>query len=302
MELYQLRYFLAVEAHHNITRAAAECGITQTAMSEQMRKLEESLGAKLLIRGRRHTTLTTAGASLKKHAEAILTQAHAAREAVAHSDGMPTFHLTIGSIPSVTAGLLPRVIQEFAKQRRDVRILIREETSARIAREVESGELDLGVAQLPLARGAFAQSPLLEEPFCVMVSSRNRLCARTTVALRELSNEIFILPRGRARQCAVEACRASGFEPRICCESAEFETIRALVAADLGIAILPALASHALYTHQKHTRIVALSGRAPKRRLALLTPKARPLSDAGSLLAKLLAHHATKQPGRTKAG
>jgi DNA-binding transcriptional LysR family regulator len=270
MELYQLRYFLSVAAHKNITRAAAESGITQTAMSEQMRKLEHSLGAPLLHRGRRHTTLTDAGEALASHAESLLRQAKATQDFVADVAGLRAGSLNVGAIPSVGAGLLPEALKRFHTLHPAIRLHMREETSAQVARLVESGEVDVGVAQLPLARGSFTQAPLLTEPFCVLVASGHRLTSQSAVPLSDLARENLLLPRGRARQSALEACRTAGFEPRLSCESGELETIRALVRAGLGVALLPALAAK---NREKGTRVLPLSGRIPRRKLVLLTSK-----------------------------
>jgi DNA-binding transcriptional LysR family regulator len=288
MEFYQLRYFLAVAAHRNITRAAAEAGITQTAMSEQMRKLEASAGATLLRRGRRQTTLTSAGQALAAHAETLLRQLNVARDAVAQVAGLSAGRLSVAAIPSVSAGLLPAALQAFRSLHPAVHIAVREETSAAVARSVEAGEVDVGVAQLPLARGAFEQRLLLREPFCVLVSEHHPLAERSTVSLSELAPEGLLLPRGRARQSALEACRAAGFEPRLACDSAELETIRSLVAAGLGVALLPALAARFGFPK---TRAIALAGKSPSRRLVLLTPCAGGSSEAGARFVEILQEH-----------
>lgn len=294
MELYQLRYFLSVAAHRNITRAAADSGVTQTAMSEQMRKLEASVGAVLLSRGRRQTTLTAPGRALAAHAETLLRQVDVARDAVAQIAGMHAGRLVLGSIPSVSAGLLPDAIRKFRAWHPAVQIVVREETSARIAQQVETGEVDLGLAQLPLARGAFHQHPLLQEPFHALLPTAHALSKRASLRLAELAEENLILPRGRARQSALEACRKAGFEPRLVCESAEFETIRALVASQLGVALVPALAAR-----RKHSGITArpLSGGALRRRLVLLTSKNAPLPEAGARFLEVLRACAVRLRG-----
>jgi DNA-binding transcriptional LysR family regulator len=297
MELYQLRYFLSVAAHRNITRAAADCGVTQTAMSEQMRKLEASIGAVLLSRGRRQTTLTEAGRALAEHAETLLRQAGIARDAVTQIAGMHAGRLTLGVIPSVGAGLLPEAFKRFHALHRAVQIVVREETSARIAQLVESGEVDVGVAQLPLARGSFQAHRLLQESFHALLPRAHALAGRTSIRLAELAEEHLILPRGRARQSALEACRKAGFEPRLACESAEFDTIRALVASGLGVALVPALAARGM--HPGITSL-PLSGGTLRRNLVFLTSKrATPPEAAARFLEILRACVAGQRGGST---
>jgi DNA-binding transcriptional LysR family regulator len=243
MELYQLQYFLEVARQRNFTRAAERLHLAQAALSEQIRKLEEELATPLFQRGRRESTLTAAGETLRTHAEALLERAAAARQAVQELVGLRSGRLVIGAIPSVSAGLLPAAVTAFRKRHPQVELVIAEGTSESVAEGVESGRVEMGVIQHPTPAGPFDERTLLTEPFVILAGPQHAIARQRSVSLRELAGETFVFFKGRARESALAACRAEGFEPRLACESGELETVRALVAAGLGLAILPELAA-----------------------------------------------------------
>ncbi|HTI70627.1 MAG TPA: LysR substrate-binding domain-containing protein [Candidatus Limnocylindria bacterium] len=243
MELYQLRYFVETARQRNFTRAAARLHLAQPALSEQIRKLEADLGTSLFHRGRRESTLTAAGQALFEHAEALLTQASVIRQKVHDVAAMRTGKLTIAAIPSVSAFLLPPAVARFRQSHPDVELRLMEGTSEAIAEDVESGRADLGFVQLPLRRTNLDQKVLFQEPYRLLCPRRSRLARHGPVRLAALAEEPFVLYQGHVRDAALAACRAVGFEPRIACETRELTTVHALVAAGLGVSLLPQLAT-----------------------------------------------------------
>jgi len=288
MELYQLEYFLEAARQRNFTRAAAHLHLAQAALSEQIRKLESELGTPLFNRGRRETVLTSAGETLRQHAEALLERADAAKRAVHDLIGLRGGRLTIGAIPSVSACLLPVAIAAFRKQHPLVELALFEGTSEIVAQWVESGRVEFGIVQLPTSSGSFDEHPLFVEPFVALISKNHSLAKQKTITLAKLADEPFILYKGRARDTALTACRTAGFEPRIACESSELETIRSLVAAGLGIAILPHLA-----TRQATPRCVAvrLRDNPAERQVALLTRTGHSTSPSAAAFREMLKRH-----------
>jgi len=170
-----------------------------------------------------------------------------------------------------------------------VELVLAEGTSEAVAEWVESGRVELGIVQLPASGGSFTEHPLLTEPFVLLASSRGGLARRRSVRLESLATEPFVFYKGRARETALAACRAAGFEPRVACESGELETVRALVAAGLGVALLPRLAAR-----EPGASCVAIRISAPRieRHLAVLTRAGHTLSPAAEVFRKLL------RPGR----
>jgi len=285
MELYQLEYFLAAARHRSFTRAAARLNLAQAALSEQIRKLEAELGARLFNRGRRETTLTPAGETLRTHAEALLAQALAARRAVGDQVAMKGGRLAVGAIPSVSACLLPAAVAAFRRLHPRVELALHEGTSEGVAQAVEAGRIELGVVQLPAPGDAFQVTPLLDESFVLLVPRRHGLARRRLPKLASLAPESFVFYKGRARDVAQAACRAAGFEPRTACESGELETIRSLVAADLGVALLPELATR---EGAAGCAVVRLGGEPIRRTVALLQRRGQELSPAAQSFRRLL--------------
>jgi DNA-binding transcriptional LysR family regulator len=288
MELYQLEYFLEAARQRNFTRAAAHLHLAQAALSEQIRKLESELGTPLFNRGRRETVLTSAGETLRQHAEALLERAEAAKRAVQDLISLRGGRLTIGAIPSVSACLLPAAIAAFRKLHLLVELALFEGTSEIVAQWVESGRVEFGIVQLPTGSGSFDEHPLFVEPFVVLISKNHSLAKQKTIALAKLADEPFILYKGRARDTALTACRTAGFEPRIACESSELETIRSLVAAGLGIAILPQLATRQA---TPGCAVVRLRDDPVERQVALLTRTGHSTSPSAAAFREILKRH-----------
>jgi LysR family hydrogen peroxide-inducible transcriptional activator len=285
MELYQLEYFLEAARQRSFTRAAAHLHLAQAALSEQIRKLETELGTSLFHRGRRETVLTAAGETLRQHAQSLLDRADAAKRAVRDLIDLRGGRLTIGAIPSVSACLLPAAITVFRQQYPQVELALFEGTSEAVAQWVENGRVEFGIVQLPTNRGNFDEHPLFIEPFVALVSAAHPAAKLRTVQLGKLADEPFILYKGRARDTALTACRAAGFEPRIACESSELETIRSLVAAGLGIAILPELASR---QPAPECAVVRLRGDPVERQVALLSRSGHTASPSAAVFRQML--------------
>ncbi|MEO6739154.1 MAG: LysR substrate-binding domain-containing protein, partial [Chthoniobacteraceae bacterium] len=286
MELYQLEYFLEAARQRNFTRAAARLHLAQAALSEQMRNLESELGTPLFHRGRRETVLTAAGETLRQHAEALIERAVSARQAVQDVVGLRGGRLTIGAIPSVSACVLPAAIAAFRKQHPLVELALFEGTSEAVAQMVENGRVEFGIVQLPTVGGDFDEHVLFTEPFVLLVAKTHPTAKQRSISLAKLAHEPFVFYKGRARDTALAACRAAGFEPRIACESSELETIRSLVAAGLGVAILPQLA-----TRQPAANCIAirLHGDRIERQVAVINRSGHTASPSAAVFRKLLA-------------
>jgi DNA-binding transcriptional LysR family regulator len=286
MELYQLGYFIEIARQRSFTRAAERLHMAQPALSQQMKNLESELGTALFIRGRKEIQLTAAGKAFLPRAEALLTQAEAAKAIVSDVAQLRGGKLIIAAIPSVSACLLPEVIRSFSRLHDKVELQLIEDSSERVAENVESGLADIGFLQLPASKSAFETRTIISEPFVLLVAKSHPLVKQKEVALKQLAAESFIFYKGRARDTASEACRKAGFEPRIACESGELETVRALVAAGLGLAVVPQLAAGNL-----PKTIQAITIREPKmhRQIAAVWQKGSVLSPAAHALLKLVS-------------
>lgn len=284
MELYQLGYFIEIARQRSFTRAAGRLNMAQPALSQQMKNLEAELGTPLFHRGRKEVQLTAAGKAFLPRAEALLIQAEAARAIVSDVAHLRGGKLSIAAIPSVNACLLTEVIHRFNEQHHQVTLQLIEDSSERVADCVESGLADIGFLQLPASKSAFKTQLLITEPFVLLVSKSHALAGQKSVLLQQLSAESFIFYKGRARDTALECCRKAGFEPHIVCESGELGTVRALVAAGLGLAIVPRLAAGSL---PASIRTVAIREPKMQRQIAAVWQKGSALSPAAAALLEL---------------
>lgn len=285
MELYQLGYFLEIARQRSFTRAAERLRMAQPALSQQMKNLEAELGAALFIRGRKETQLTPAGKAFEPKAQALLGQAELAKLAVSDVAHLRGGRLVVAAIPSVSACLLPEAIQRFGKQHDKVELQLIEESSERVADSVESGLSDVGFLQLPASKRTFETRAIITEAFVLLVAKFHALARQKEVSLRQLAGEAFIFYKGRARDTAMEACRKSGFEPRVACESGELQTIHALAAAGLGVAVVPQLAGSRL---PKDVRAVGICEPKMQRQIAAVWKKGGTLSSAAEALLKFV--------------
>lgn len=245
MELRQLRHFVAVAEARNFSRAAAMLHIAQPALSISIRKLEDEVGATLLERGARHTTLTEAG-------ELVL---ESARRALAHVDEIGRLTaavsrgevglLRIAFVGSASYRLLPRLLPEFRRRYPGVRLELRESTSLEVVESIRSGLADCGIVRHPLADGAgLVVHPLEEEPLVAVLPRGHRLAARSRLRLQDLAGEPFVqFSRTRApsfNAIITLACQRAGFEPNVAQEALQIQTIISLVESGLGVALVPA--------------------------------------------------------------
>lgn len=247
MDLRQIEYFLVVARQQNFTRAARAMGLAQPALSQQMKRLEEELGVILLDRSTRPLTLTEAGHAFELRAERILADARLAREEMREYAGVGRGKLVIGALPALAAWL-PGVLATFHAAHPLTEMILREENTEELARLVGSGQLDLAVLHAvpgmypgDSAQRGIVMERLFDEELVAIVAAGHRLAQRKVIALRELRTESFVLrSRGSGLAHTIMAAMTSeGFAPRVIAEAAAMTSLRGLVAAGIGVSIIP---------------------------------------------------------------
>lgn len=284
MDIYQLEYFAEACRQRSFARAASRLRLAPAALSEQMRRLEEEMGTPLFSRGRRETVPTAAGSLLLRHAESLLAAAEGARRAVRDLAGLRGGRLTVASIPSAAACLLPRAVAGFRRAHGEVDLAVLEGTSEQCVGWVESGAAELALVQSAGRPRGLESRALVEEDFVALVPRSHAVAAKGQVSLGSLRDEGFVTYRGRVRETAFEACRRAGFEPRVVCESGDLGTVGSLVAAGLGVSLLPEMAAARTGTGCRTLRI---SGRPVRRTVAVLRRRG-PASAAAEAFLSLL--------------
>ncbi len=250
MELFQLRYFVQAARLGNFSRAAEAAHISQPSLSVQMANLEREVGCALFARQGRTVQLTDAGKTLWAYAEKMLALEDDARRAVREIVGLARGRLTVWTLPTPGQNLLPPLLADFRRDHPGVEISVREAVPARaVAEAVANGQADLGIVHLPCPVAGLAVRRLLTEELALVVPEGHNLAKRASrdpPKLADLANEDFVwVPEGaNAEHPFYAACLAAGFAPRIACVSGSAQGMQALVAAGLGIALLPRLAIH----------------------------------------------------------
>ncbi|MEJ8281730.1 LysR family transcriptional regulator [Pseudonocardia spirodelae] len=246
MELHQLRYFVAVADEGSFTAAALRLYLSQPSLSVQIRKLEQDVGARLFERTSRQVVLTAAGSALLEHAQLALDQLDRGRQRVAEVSGLREGEVRVGVLPSIGARMLPEVLAEFrrAHPRVDVRI-VEHDVSREFEQLVRSGELDLAITRMPVALSGLHTDVLVREPVLLLVPDGHRLAGLEEAALHELAGEEIVGMRAGygLRDLADQLLAEAGVRPRLVLETGQLAIVHGMVAAGMGVALLPRLAA-----------------------------------------------------------
>jgi len=249
MELRQLEYFLTVAQEGNVTRAARKLYTAQPSLSRQIHKLEEELGAPLFDRSHRGMRLTAAGETFLHYVERGFAQFDAGRQAVQDLLGPEHGHVRLAFLPAVGADLLPNALAAYRARYPDVQFTLRQSRTLETLDWLQHGEVDLCIATaLPYNRdnGQFSRAPLLVEELYAAVPPLHRLARQQHITLHDLRDEPFVMVSGGSglRRVIEAACQQVGFLPHVAVEGEDLATVRGLVAAGLGVSLLPGLALH----------------------------------------------------------
>jgi DNA-binding transcriptional LysR family regulator len=246
MELRHLRYFVAVAREGHVTRAAARLGIAQPPLSQQIRALEDEVGVALLQRHPRGVALTDAGRAFLADAEAVLAGAAQAAARARRTARGEVGRIAVGFTTSAPFHpLVARAIRAFRADRPGVSFVLEETGSAELLAGLRAERLDVAFVRSGLTGAdGLAVHPLLQEDMVAALPARHRLARRPRLTLRDLAPETFILyrrPDGRGLyDVIVSACAAAGFAPQVGQEAPRIVSTLNLVAAGLGITLVPA--------------------------------------------------------------
>jgi DNA-binding transcriptional LysR family regulator len=247
MELRHLRYFLAVADELHFSRAARRLHVSQPPLSQQIRQLEAELGFALFHRTNRRVRLTDAGRAYREEARAVLSRLEAAAAAGRRVAGGEAGALAVGFVASATYALLPRLYRGFTARHPGVALSLTELSSADQLEALRAGRIQVGLARPPVVDEALEAEVLLEEPLVAALPARHRLARAASLPLAALVDEPFVLfpraPRPGWIDVVQAACRAAGFRPVVAQEVLELSTAVTLVAAGIGVSLVPASAS-----------------------------------------------------------
>ncbi len=246
MELRHLRAFAAVAEELHFGRAAARLHMAQPPLSQVIKQLERDLGVPLLERTTRQVRLTNAGAVFLEHARRVLAEADRARESVLLTEKGERGQIRVGLTGVTTWRLLPRMTRAYRERYPLVRLELHPTVfSGAQLSALSDGGIDVGILRSPVP-APLASRTLLDEELVAVLPEEHPLATRPAVPLAELAGENFVSYPDRQgsalRDAAVRACASVGFWPRVVQEAQDTYTVAALVAAAVGVALLPASA------------------------------------------------------------
>jgi DNA-binding transcriptional LysR family regulator len=237
-----LALLAALRQTRNITRAAELLGVPQPTISRRLAALADSVGVPLTAPAGRGIRLTRAGELLAESAERALSTVEAGARRVIEEIEPESGHVVLGFLHLLGRSLVPAMLREYRAAHPQVRFTLVQGSRRDMVDRLASGELDLAIiAPIPTGEPALDAIVLGEQEIFLAVPESHRLAGRRTARVEELAGEQFIMlePGYGLRQITDDLCAAAGFEPGIAFEGQESDTVRGLVAAGLGVALLP---------------------------------------------------------------
>ncbi|GGC56468.1 LysR family transcriptional regulator [Hoyosella rhizosphaerae] len=241
MESDELKLFITVAEHGQITAAADALHIAQPTLSRRLRRLEDAVGTELFDRHGKRITLNINGEIYLEHARRAKAELDTARRRIADRANPSQGTVRLGFLHSFGVRMIPGLIREFRAVEPRVRFELSQDAAAVIADNVESGNIDIGIVSPRPISGGLAWSLLTNQKLSLTVPLGHALATRHTVDLAEAAAEPFItMHKGYGmRRILEELCAAANFEPHITFETSELFTISGMVSAGLGVAIMP---------------------------------------------------------------
>ncbi|PYI77727.1 MAG: hypothetical protein DMF01_00490 [Verrucomicrobia bacterium] len=241
MELHQLRYFVAVADEGNFSRAAAKVRVAQPSLSQQIRKLEAEIGQPLFDRLPRSVVLTEAGRCLLEYARQILASIDDARRSVDELKGKIAGDVAVGAIPTVAPYVLPELVITFQKHYPDVTLHIVEDATAGITRRIEAGELDVALASTCQQSPTLRVELLGKEPLLALVPEGHPLAKQTVITFDDLKSQRFLLLHEMhcLSQQVHHLLESRRLHPEVALAGSQLSTIANMVAAEIGVSIVP---------------------------------------------------------------
>jgi len=243
IEIRHLRYFLAVAATENFTRAAERLRISQPSVSQQIAQLERILRIPLFRRIGKRVQLTEAGTAFRRGAEVVLRKLDEACTSVNEVAEMLSGHVALGVIPALHVAWVPPVLERLARDYPGVTVGVEERDSSSIETELEAGRLDVGFGLMTRNSPNIRYEHLISEPFSLIVSGKHKFAPRTSVDPAALHGErLVLLPESfDMRRESAEFFRHSRIRPKVAFEIDSIDAVLSCVASAGTPTILPAI-------------------------------------------------------------
>jgi len=290
MNLRALQYFVKLAELQHFSKAAEACFVSQPTLSTQIMKLEDELGVQLVERIPRKVKLTPVGEEIAARARHVLRDIEQIRMTALRSRDPETGTLRLGIFPTLAPYLLPHVVPGIRKRFPELKLQLSEEKTEDILRMLDDGELDAALLALPLGDDGLEMEILFEEPFMLAMPRSHPLAEQGDVSLGDLNGkELLLLEDGHClRNHALEVCTLAGARERVDFHATSMETLRQMVAAEVGITLMPVLAIKPPIALTENLAIRPFRKPAPSRTIALVWRRSAPLGDLMKKLAQTL--------------
>jgi len=286
MTLTELKYIVAVARERHFGKAAEACYVSQPTLSVAVKKLEEELDVKLFERSANEVTVTHLGEEIVRQAQSVLEQAAAIKEMAKRGKDPLAGPLTLGIIYTIGPYLLPDLVRQMISRTPQMPLMLQENFTVKLLEMLRTGEIDCAILAEPFPDAGLAIAPLYDEPFLAVVPANHPLAAQTQVTTEQLKQEtMLLLGSGHCfRDHVLEVCpefarfstNAEGIRRSF--EGSSLETIKHMVAAGMGVTLVPRLSvpKEALAVKPRRKRdedpyvkYLPFEGDPPKRRVVL---------------------------------
>ncbi len=290
VNLRALQYFVKLAELQHFSKAAEACFVSQPTLSTQIMKLEEELGVTLVERIPRKVKLTSVGEEIALRARHVLRDIEQIRLTARRSHDPETGTLRLGIFPTLAPYLLPHVMPGIRARFPELKLQLAEEKTEDILALLENGTLDAGLLALPLQGENLQVEILFEEPFMLAMPESHALASRDSVTMADLDGrELLLLQDGHClRDQALEVCALSGAHERVDFHATSMETLRQMVAAEVGITLMPLLAVKPPIPVTGNMALRPFADPAPCRTIALVWRRSSALGELMLALAACL--------------
>ncbi len=279
MDIRQLTYFLEVAKQKSMTKAADTLHVSQPALSKMLKGLEDELGMTLIVRSNKASEVTDAGLIVMDYAKKVTGLLNEMSSTLSDMTHLKRGTIHVGLPPIIGSLFFPKVLAEFHLAYPNIKIKITEYGAAKVTKSVAEGELEIGVAVLPIDEEDYNLYPIVKEEMKLVIHHKHPLARRKNVRLKELKNEEFIFysEEFALHQIMWNQFIKEGFEPKILFKSSQWDFMSEMVAANLGITILPESICNRIDNDNVH--IIDLTPSTPWH-LAVITKKEKYVSFA----------------------
>jgi DNA-binding transcriptional LysR family regulator len=303
MDFDQLTTFIEVVKLGNFSRAGQKVFRSQSAVSAQIRQLEQEYGERLLDRSGKVVRLTPAGEVLFEYAERLLTLRNESLRAVADQGHTPRGVLAIGANEATCLYVLPEVFAEYSRLYPSVQISVYRNFSRKIVQRLEDGSIDVGIATLPIKSPSLKVQPIFRDRLMVMVSANHPLASHETVSVSQIAGFPLIFPKtGYTRQILDKLFRPYGSQLRVTMELPSVGMIKSFVVADVGVSLISSsFAKDEVRSGQ--AKLIPLADVDLWRELGLIYRSGRSLPRAATAFIELIRQRSATFPkGKAASG